>query len=81
MSHTIQDSIDQGLSWNFAEAMATSIDGSVPVFLGNDYYARHNYKLEIQECMQHLVAFHAEMMGAIMYLHQALKKHDSSEFA
>ena len=32
----MQDSIDQGFSWNFAKAMAASIDTNVLVFLGND---------------------------------------------
>ena len=42
MSHTMHDSIEWGLSWDFVEAMATSIDSSVPVFLGSDDDARHN---------------------------------------
>ena len=30
--------------------------------------------------MHHTMAFHAELMGDIMYLHQALKQHDSFKF-
>ena len=33
----------------------------------------HNSHLELQEQMRNPVAFHAEMMGDIMYLHQVLK--------
>ena len=47
MSHTMQDSIDQGLLHNFAEAMSVSIDSSTLVFLGNNYNARHDYELEV----------------------------------
>ncbi len=34
----------------------------------------------MQECMHHSIAFHAELMGNIMYLHQALEQDDSAEF-
>jgi hypothetical protein len=33
----------------------------------------HNYHLDLQECMQNQIAFHAEMMGDIMYYDQALQ--------
>ena len=66
MSYTMQDFIDQGLSWNFSKAMAISKDGSLPVFLENNYDVHFNYELEIQEHMQHSVAFHAQMMGDII---------------
>ena len=49
-------------------------------FLGSNCDTCYDYKLEVQECMQNPVAFHAEMMGDIMYLHQALKQHDSFKF-
>ncbi len=33
----------------------------------------HDQHLALQECMQNSIAFHAEMMGNIMYYHQALQ--------
>jgi hypothetical protein len=29
----------------------------------------HNFHLELQECKRNSIAFHAEMMGDIMYFH------------
>ncbi len=40
----------------------------------------HNLHLELQERMRNLIAFHAEVTGNIMYLHQALKQKDASQF-
>jgi hypothetical protein len=40
----------------------------------------HDLHLELQEGMRNPVAFHAEMMGDIMYVHQALKQKDASQF-
>jgi hypothetical protein len=40
----------------------------------------HDTHLELQERMGNPVAFHAEMMGDIMYLHQALQQDDASDF-
>jgi hypothetical protein len=40
----------------------------------------HNLHLKLQEHMRNPVAFHAEMMGDMMYLHQALKQKDASQF-
>ncbi len=36
--------------------------------------------LQLQECMRNPIAFHAEMMGDIMYLQQALKQPNVKEF-
>jgi hypothetical protein len=40
----------------------------------------HNAHLELQEWMQNPIAFHAEMMGNILYLQQALRQPDAKEF-
>jgi hypothetical protein len=40
----------------------------------------HNSHLQLQEHMRNPIAFHAEMMGDIMYLQQALKQPDAKEF-
>jgi hypothetical protein len=40
----------------------------------------HDAHLELQERMRNPIAFHAEMMGDIMYLQQALRQHDAKLF-
>ncbi len=40
----------------------------------------HNAHLQLQKIMRNPIAFHAEMMGGIMYLKQALKQPDAKEF-
>ena len=40
----------------------------------------HDAHLDLQERMRNPIAFHAEMMGDIMYLQQALKQHDAKLF-
>jgi len=40
----------------------------------------HDEWLELQERMRNPIAFHAEMMGDIMYYHQAMKQHDAAQF-
>ncbi len=39
----------------------------------------HDAHLQLQEHMRNPIAFHAEMMGEIMYLQQALKQPDAKE--
>jgi hypothetical protein len=46
----------------------------------HDYSADHDSHLELQERMRRSIAFLAEMMGDIMYLHQAPRQPDSREF-
>ena len=40
----------------------------------------HDSHIDFQERMTNPIAFHAEMMGDIMYFHQAMKQHDPQEF-
>ena len=40
----------------------------------------HDSHLELQERMRNSIAFHAKMMGDIMYLNQALQQSDTKEF-
>jgi hypothetical protein len=40
----------------------------------------HDAHLQLQERMRNPIAFHAEMMGDIMYLQQALKHPNAKEF-
>ncbi len=76
----MQDAKAQSLLWNVNQAMLSKVPCDQPIFLGNNFEVKHEYDLVMQECMQHPIAFHAEMMGEIMYFHQALKQDDSAEF-
>jgi hypothetical protein len=40
----------------------------------------HDAHLQLQECMRNPISFHAEIMGDITYLQQALKQPDAKEF-
>jgi hypothetical protein len=40
----------------------------------------HDAHIELQERMRNPIAFHAKMMGDIMYLNQALRQPDAKEF-
>ncbi len=46
----------------------------------HDYNHLHDSHLNLQDCMCHPIAFLAEMMGDIMYLHHALCQPDAWEF-
>ncbi len=46
----------------------------------HDYNRLHNSHLNLQDRMRHPITFLAEMMGDVMYLHQALRKPNSKEF-
>ncbi len=41
---------------------------------------KHNQHLELQEHMCHPIAFHEEMMGDIMQMHQNISQPDDAEF-
>jgi hypothetical protein len=46
----------------------------------HDYDRLDDSHLNLQDRMRHFIAFLAEMMGDVMYLHQALRQPDSKEF-
>ncbi len=46
----------------------------------HNYDHLHNSHLNLQDPMHHPIAFITEMMGGVMYLHQALRQPDSKEF-
>ena len=46
----------------------------------HDHNRAHDAQLSLQDCVQHLIAFLAKMMGDIMHLHQALRQSDSCQF-
>jgi hypothetical protein len=58
--------------------MASSATGFVTGQTDED--CKHDDHLALQECMRHPIAFHAEMMGDIMYLNQALQQPDAAHF-
>jgi hypothetical protein len=74
MTCAMADSIDQrsffgSLGMHYMSAHATTAcnsDGQTNEDL------QHEEHLSLQDCMSHPIAFHAEMMGDIMYLNQAL---------
>ncbi len=55
--------------------LSTTVFKETPEDLFNDYH------LDLQERMQNPIAFHAEMMGDIMYNDQALQQPDAKQFA
>jgi hypothetical protein len=61
---------DQGM--HYMASQATTGDTDEDLF--------HNAHLQLQEGMKNPIMFHAEMMGDIMYLQQALKQPNAKEF-
>jgi len=70
MSRRMAESIAQGLHHMAHQS----------TFKETDEDLFHDAHLELQEQMQNPIAFHAEMMGDIMYLQQALRQHNAKEF-
>ena len=70
MSRRMAESVAQGL--HHMAHQSTSEETDEDLF--------HDAHLELQERMQNPIAFHAEMMGDVMYLQQALQQHDAKEF-
>ncbi len=70
MSRRMAESVTQGLHHMAHQSTFEKTD--------EDLF--HDTQLELQERMQNLIAFHAEMMGDIKYLQQALRQHDAKEF-
>ncbi len=90
ISRTMADSVAQrsffgpsGVHYMSASATAgNTYDGRT--FGDNDSQTfkdlLHDEHLALQDCMSRPIAFHAEMMGDIMYLNQALNQPDASHF-
>ena len=70
MSRRVAESIAQGLHHVAHESTMGETDEDL----------LHDAHLELQERMRNPIAFHAEMMGDIMYLQQALGQPDAKEF-
>jgi hypothetical protein len=71
MSRRVAESVAQGRMHHMAHQSTLS---------ETDEDLFHNAHLELQERMQNPIAFHAEMMGDILYLQQALRQPDAKEF-
>jgi hypothetical protein len=71
MSRRMAESVAQGM--HYMAHQSTMIDVT-----NEDLF--HDAHLELQERMQNPIAFHAEMMGDILYLQQVLRQHDAKEF-
>jgi hypothetical protein len=67
MSQRMAESVAQGMHHMAHQSTLSETD--------EDLF--HNAHLELQERMQNPIAFHAEMMGDILYLQQALRQHDA----
>ena len=80
LSRAMQESIAQKQFYGSSgmHYMASSAIASENTYADEDEF--HDWHLELQERMSHPIAFHAEMMGDIMYLHQALRQPDAAEF-
>ena len=81
MSRAMQESIAQKdfygrKGMHYMASRATIIHTNS--YLDDDTF--HDWHLDLQERMTDPVSFHAEMMGDIMYLHQALQQPDAAEF-
>ncbi len=61
---------DQGMHYMASQATTGEMDEEL----------FHKAHLQLQEQMRNPIMFHAEMMGDIMYLQQALKQPDAKEF-
>jgi hypothetical protein len=81
MSQAMQDSISQrsfygesGMHYMQAMRAVTSEEAEIM------YAQEHDFHLGLQDRMRHPIAFHAEMMGDIMYFHQSMQQPDAGEF-
>jgi hypothetical protein len=79
MTCAMADSIDQrsffgSLDMHYMSAPATTACNSDSQ---SDEDLQHEEHLSLQDRMSHPIAFHAEMMGDIMYLNQALRQPDA----
>ncbi len=78
MSRKMADSVSQ---WEFfGNSQCTTWHHKLLSRVCTEEDLFHDAHLELQERMSNPVALHAEMMGDIMYLHQALKQRDASQF-
>jgi hypothetical protein len=70
MSRRMAESVAQGMHHMAHQSTLSETDEDL----------LHDTHLELQEQMQNPIAFHAEMMGDILYLQQVLRQSDAKEF-
>jgi hypothetical protein len=83
MSRTMAESIDQRLF--FGSSRMHYMSSCTIATTGDDTGQtmedrQHDAHISLQDCMSNPIAFHAEMMGDIMYLNQALCQQDAAHF-
>ena len=80
-SKAMQDSISQREFYGNKDMYYMEAHAAITPEEAEVNYAReHDRHLSLQERMRHPIAFHAEMMGDIMYFHQAMKQKDADQF-
>jgi hypothetical protein len=77
MSRRMGESVPQ---WDFYRNQGMHYVSSQATTGDMDEDLFHDAHLQLQERMRNPIAFHAEMMGDIKYLQQALKQPDAKEF-
>jgi hypothetical protein len=77
MSRKMADSVSQRKFYGNAQMHYMASESIMGKTLEDIF---HDLHLKLQERMRNPEAFHAEMMGDIMYLHQVLKQKDASQF-
>ena len=81
MSRAMQDSVSQRSFYGESNMHYMQALQAVTVEEAEFQYALdHDFHLGLQDRMRHPIAFHAEMMGDIMYFHQAMQQDDADEF-
>ncbi len=77
MSRRMAESVSQ---WDFYRKRGMHYTASQATTGDMDADLFHNAHLQLQKRMRNPIMFHAEMMGGIMYLQQALKQPNAKEF-
>jgi hypothetical protein len=77
-----QDFYGQFQMHYMASSATDFVTGSATDFVTGqmDEDRKQDEHLALQECTRHPIVFHAEMMGDIMYLNQALQQPDAAHF-
>jgi hypothetical protein len=81
MSRAMQHSVSQ---WSFYGETDMHYMQAMPAVTVEEaefeFAHDHDFHLDLQDGMRSPIAFHAEMMGDIMYFHQAMQQDDADEF-
>ena len=79
MAQTMTESVSQQ-NFHGNHNMHYMVSQSLAISKESWEKSHHDWQIGFQEQMCHPIAFHAEMMGNIIHLHQALKQPDAPEF-